>query len=135
MFQGLVDADDTGDKISGTPHDNAWLQRFNSAINARWSIKQIALNGVANDLDISEADFVIFTNTADLTVNGILAPSSPAKPGKTIHLRATAAGVVRFTHLSTACATSSRLFNLATSGPTPILLGWAEYSYNAAGND
>ena len=120
MLTRLVDHDDSGSLTDGTPHDNAWLQRLNDTIDARWTVKVISATGVINDLDIGEADFVIFTNTADLLVNGILAPSSPVKPGKTIHLRSVAAGVVRFAHLSAACATASRLFNLVASGPTPI---------------
>lgn len=131
MFQGLVDSDDTGDKISGTPHDNAWLQRFNNAINARWSITTISATGTVNDLDIGEADVVQLTNASALTITGFLAPSAPTKIGKRLQLIMFGSAPVLLAHQNAASASPNRLFNLVQSAPTPINGGGsAEFIYN-----
>jgi hypothetical protein len=135
MLTRLVDKDDSGGLTDGTPHDNTWLQRLNDTIDSRWSMVLISATGTVNNLDIGEADFVVFTNAADLTVTGILAPSAPAKPGKVIRCWSAGAGVVYFAHMSGAGGTQNRLFNLATSAPTPIFKGSAMFAYNQGGAD
>jgi hypothetical protein len=125
----MIDQDDSGDEISGSVHDNAWLQRLFDVVDARWSYLIITATGTVNDLQINEADLLIFQNAADLTVTGILAPSSPAKNGKPLRMICLGAGAVYLPHQSGLSSGPNRFNNWATSAPTPIYKGAAIYTY------
>jgi len=89
-------------------------------LQARWSEVTITATGTQNDLDISEADLVIFANASDITVTGIVAPSSPAKPGKPIRCVSTGAGNVYFSNQDSGSAAANRLTNFTSSGDATI---------------
>lgn len=116
--------DDSGDLTSGTILNNAWLQtQLLDPLDARWSRVTITATGTVNDLDISEADYVVFNNPSDLTVTGVLAPSSPSKPGKPWRFRSFGAGNVFFKHEGTGSSALNRFKNFLTTADTPVGAG------------
>src|SRR5438094_9666164 len=88
--------DDDGTGTIGTVLANAELQRLYDDIDARWSRVSISSTGSQNNLNISEADFVLLTNASDLTITGLVAPTTPAKPGKLPVFKSLGAGNVYF---------------------------------------
>lgn len=119
----IVDTDDDLTGLTGTVHTNAWLQTINDSIDARWSRATITLTGAQNNLSISEADLVIFNNASLLTVQGIAAPASPAKPGKRLICVSTGAGQVDFAPQNAGSTAANRLINFATVGNTSLAAG------------
>jgi len=124
--------DDIGDDVSGTPITNAWLQTVWDTLDARWSRASITSTGSQNNVSVSEADLVILNNASDLTITGIVAPASPAKPGKRLVLISTGAGNVFLAHQSGSSTAANRLINFATTGNTPLAagVGCAIYVYD-----
>jgi hypothetical protein len=120
----IVDTDSDGTPFVGTIHNNAWLQALLDLIDGRWSRVTITSTGTQNNLSIDDsgghdADLVIFNNATDLTITGIVAPSSPSKPGKPLRYICTGAGNVFFKHQNAGSAAANRMINIATSGDTP----------------
>jgi hypothetical protein len=134
MLTRLVDKDDTGDGMSGTPRDNAWLQRLNDTIDARWSVVSVTQTGTVNDLNYSEADLLLFGGlAAPLTITGLLAPAAPVKPGKVVRLRNASPFPIYLAHANAGSLAANRLYNTATSAPTPLAQnGTATYVYTGA---
>jgi len=108
----------------GTPINNAELQRIYDDMDARWSVTTVTATGTQNNLfSSSQPDLVIFNNASDLTVTGITAPSSPAKPGKPMRFVCVGAGNVFFAHENAGSTAANRLHNIITSGNTPCAGG------------
>lgn len=130
--------DDSGDFISGTVADNAWWQTVKTWIDGRWTRQSVSLTGSQNNLVITasslEADLILCTNATDLTITGITAPASPAKPGKKLVILSGGAGNVYLAHQSGSSTAANRLVNVATSLNTPLAagVGMAMYVYDDA---
>ncbi len=128
--------DDDGSGTTGTILDNAELQRVYDDVDARWSIYSTTSTGTQNDFSITsggvEADILRCNNVSDLTIQGIVAPASPAKPGKRLTIVSVGVGNVYLAHENTGSTAGYRLINMATTGNTPLVAakGWAELVYD-----
>jgi hypothetical protein len=132
MLTRLIDHDDSGGGTDGTPHDNAWLQRLNDTIDSRWSIftAPTTISGTVNDWNFNEADLIICGGAANLTITGLLAPTSPAKNGKVVRIWNYGTGIISLPHANAGSAAANRLFNFMSVAPTPIgQYGFASYVY------
>lgn len=74
--------DDDGTGTTGTILNNAEKVTLYNQIDARWSESGISNVGTVNNLDFLEADSIRAINASLATYTGLLAPASPAKPGK-----------------------------------------------------
>ncbi len=132
--------DDDGSGTTGTAGTNAWLQTLLDLIDGRWSALTTTSTGSQHNLSITssgiEADVLFCNNASDLTLTGIAAPASPAKPGKCLVVIAGGAGNVFLTHNSGSSSVGNKLINFVTSGLTPLAAGKgrAVYRYDAAVN-
>lgn len=132
----IVDTDDSGSGTDGTLHNNAWLQTLNLSIDARWSEITVTSTGSQNNLSITsggiEADVIVCANATDLTITGIAAPASPAKPGKRLAILALGTGNVFLSYESGSSSAANRLRNFASSAATPLCagIGRAYYVYD-----
>jgi len=119
--------DDTGDHVSGSIGDNAWVQLVKAWVDARWSRLTVTSTGSQNNLSITsgglEADLLLCNNASDLTLTGIAAPASPAKPGKRLIVISIGAGHVYLAHQSGSSTAANRLANIFTAGATPLAAG------------
>lgn len=130
--------DDDGTGTTGTLLNNSERQSMLDRIDAWRTEYTITSTGSQNDLSITssgvEADVLRCSNASDLTITGIAAPASPAKPGKLLIVRSVGAGNVYLKHQNASSTAANRLVNAATSADTPLAQGrgWAIYSYDAA---
>jgi hypothetical protein len=138
-----VDIDDSGDNLSGTIHNNAWLQdlqqRIDNALIGN-TMLTVTPSGVVNDWDpgiVGDTTIVIGSNTANLTVTGF-APAGGAKPGQRLLVINSGAYTVGFKYNSTGSAAGNRLLTynnsdmlLSTGGG--IANGFAQFTYAAYG--
>jgi len=115
--------DDDGSGTTGTIGNNAWLQALFDTLDARWSRVTITSTGTQNNLSVSDADLVLLNNASALTITGIAAPSSPAKPGKKLVLCSIGAGQVNLAQQNASSTAANRLINFATSANTPLAAG------------
>lgn len=118
-----TDTDDDGSGTTGTIRTNAWLQAIYDTLDGRWSRATITSTGSQNNLSISEADLVIFNNASDLTITGIVAPASPAKPGKPMRFVSTGAGHVFLAHQNASSTAANRIICPVTSANLPFAAG------------
>lgn len=120
-----TDADATG--RGGTIRDNAWKTTLYDQADAWRTLYTITSTGTVNDLSLTsggvEADVVRLNNASALTVTGIAAPASPAKPGKVLILRSVGAGNVALAHENAGSTAANRLINLATSANSSLVAG------------
>ena len=132
--------DDSGGGVDGTVFNNAWLQGMLNLIDARWSSISNTTTGTQNNVSITtggvEADVFAWGGSADTTITGFAAPSSPAKPWKPlIILNGSNTANVFLAHLSGSSSAANQMNNLATSAPTPLgLRGAAIYVYSSGTN-
>lgn len=119
--------DSDGTPGSGTIANNTFWQGFQDRIDAWRARKTITLTGNQDDLSLAvssrEADLLICNNATLLTIRGIAAPVSPAKPGKVLMIISTGAGQVDFAHENVSSAAANRLVNFATSANTSLAAG------------
>lgn len=130
----LTDSD--GTPSTGTVLTNAERQAMLDLIDARWTQQTISLAGTQNDLSITssgvEADRLIFANASDVTLTGIAAPTSPAKPGKPLQLYSTGAGLVILNDQDAGSSAANRV--ITNSGVQLYLaagIGRAEIVYDS----
>jgi hypothetical protein len=133
MLTRLVDKDDTGDTTSGTIRDNGWLQQLNNTIDARWSVYLVNPGGgVINNFDVQQCDYLQLNTTSDVTITGILAPTSPVKNGKPLRISVNGTGTVYLPSGDGRSTAINQFFNLARTGPTPIKNGGATFVHNGS---
>lgn len=109
-----TDTDDDGSGTTGTIHNNAWLQAIYAALDARWSEATTTSTGTQNNFSISEADVLRCNNASLLTLNGIVAPASPAKPGKRLIIVSVGAGQVDLANENASSTAANRIINGVT---------------------
>lgn len=124
--------DDDGTGTTGSILNAADRSGLYDDIDGRWSRVTISLTGSNNNVSVSEADVVYLSNASLLTITGIVAPASPAKPGKPLWLVAAGAGQVDFVNASGSSTAANRLLNFATSGNTSLAPGSASVQGGAA---
>lgn len=114
----IVDTDDDGTGTTGTIHNNAWLQTINVSIDGRWSELTTTSTGSQNNFSITsgslEADVLLCNNASALTLTGIVAPASPAKPGKRLVIVSVGAGQVNLSNQSGSSTAANRIVNGVT---------------------
>lgn len=115
--------DDDGSGTTGTIINNAEKTTLYDQIDGRWSEATITSTGTQNNLTYSEADVIRCNNASDLTLTGITAPASPAKPGKRLVVVSVGAGNVFLAHQSGSSTAANRIINFATSANTPLAAG------------
>lgn len=135
---GLL-TDDDGSGTTGTILNNSERQSMLDLIDARWSLVYVTATGSQNNVSITsggvEADVMVCSNASDLTITGIVAPASPAKPGKLLTIIAAGAGHVYLSHMSASSSAANRLYNKVGSGPTPLTAGSGRATYCYLGSE
>jgi hypothetical protein len=108
--------------------NNARLQAIYDALDGRWSEATTTSTGTQNNFSISEADVLRCNNASLLTLNGIVAPASPAKPGKRLILTSVGAGQVDLANQNASSTAANRIItgvtgtiSLAAGSGTAIL--------------
>lgn len=135
MITRLPVVDDTGDGTSGTAITAAWWAQVCDMIDGRWSIHTNTSAGNVNDYVTNEADMVFCANPTALSIQGIVAPAAPLKPGKTIRIvpGVNSLAAVSFVHVSAACAPVNRMvLHFEGRGLTLSALGSATFVYTDA---
>jgi len=131
MITRTVDTDDSGTGTDGTIHNNAWLQAIYDALDARWSEFTTTSTGSQNNFAYSEADTIRANNASALTLTGLLAPASPAKPGKPLRLVAIGAGTVTLNNEDAASTAANRIITGTGAALTlAATTGWALLVYD-----
>ncbi len=115
--------DDDGTGTTGTPWNAAQRNADWDVVDGRWSRITVTSTGSVNNLSITtggvEADLIIFNNASDLTITGIVAPTSPLKPAKPLRYMCIGAGNVFFKHQNASSTAANRLACFVSSGDTP----------------
>jgi hypothetical protein len=109
-----TDTDDDGTGTTGTIHKYAWLQAVYDVVDARWEENTTTSTGSQNNFDISDADVLRCNNASLLTLTGIAAPASPAKPGKRLIIYSVGAGQVDLANQSASSTAANRIINGVT---------------------
>lgn len=121
----VADVDANGAGTSGTVRDNAWKTSLYDQIDARWTELVVTATGSQNNLSITsgsvEADVLLCGNASALTLTGIAAPASPAKPGKRLVIMSTNTGSVSLANNSGSSSAANRI--ITPSGQTIVLSG------------
>jgi hypothetical protein len=94
--------------------NNARLQAIYDALDGRWSEATTTSTGSQNNFSISEADVLRCNNASLLTLTGIVAPASPAKPGKRLVILSVGAGQVDIANQNASSTAANRIINGVT---------------------
>lgn len=127
--------DDDGTGTFGTIINAAQRTADLDMIDARWSKLSLTLTGTQNNLSITtgsvEADFIRMNPASALTITGVVAPVSPAKPGKTVTFKNVSNQIVTFPNASGSSSAANQLF-LPTAGTIQLgARGWIAFQYNS----
>lgn len=128
MNRSLATAvNDDGTGATGTILNTTWWTAAQDMIDAMKSRVTISLTGTQNNMSITqggiEGDLILLDNATDITITGIAAPASPAKPGKSIILRPINTGNVYVSYNSGGSLAGNKIITNVSSGLTPILAG------------
>lgn len=108
-----TDTDDDGSGTTGTIRTNAWLQLIYDALDGRWSELTTTSTGSQNNFSITsgglEADALRCNNASALTLTGIAAPATPAKPAKRLIIEPVGAGTVSLADQSGSSTAANRI--------------------------
>ena len=133
-----IDIDDSGDNLSGTPHNNAWLQAFQDKIDKALGVVLTfdATTGTVNNWALNPAHAedrcVMWSGTATLTITGI----AGGLPGDRLTIKNTNAtgptGARIFLPMqASGSLAANQFYNVVQSAPTPIgPAGWVTYVYH-----
>jgi hypothetical protein len=123
--------DDDGTLTTGTIWNNAWKTELYDQIDARWSEATTTATGTQNNLSISEADTFRANNATALTITGLVAPATPAKPGKPLRVVAIGAGTVTLNNEDAGSTAANRIITGTGAALTLAAgTGWALLVYD-----
>lgn len=130
-FGTMVDVDDTGDHLSGTLHNNAWLQTLQGLVDG---VAIVFLNGsgTVNDLAIpgkTKDTYVQIQASAPMSITGIAGGAI----GDRLTLFNPSAFPIFLLHGNGGSSAHNEFYNIAQSAPTPLgTNGSATYVHNGA---
>lgn len=134
----LVDVNDTGDNLSGTPHTNEWLQDLQDRIDAALGFTMYFANqvGTQNNLVLSPAAaedrYVEWSGTSTLILTGV----AGGRQGDRLWIKNVSANgsSIFIPNLANGQSSGANLFyNTAISGATPIApKGYARYVHDGS---
>lgn len=125
--------DDDGTGTTGTVVNNAWLQAVWDTLDGRWSEATTTATGNQDNVSFSEADVLRCNNATTITLRGLLAPTTPAKPGKPLILYSLGAGSVVLNNQDANSTAANRL--ITGTGAAVTLTagsGWAVLVYDSS---
>lgn len=118
--------DDSGAGTDGTIINNAAKTTLYDELDARWSELTTTSTGNQDNFVITsasiEADVLRCNNASLLTLRGIAAPASPAKPGKKLIIVSVGAGQVDLSNQDTNSTAANRIITGHTNAATKISL-------------
>jgi hypothetical protein len=122
-----VDTDDSGDGISGTIHDNSWLQsKYNSIENPFISRSTITTTGNQTAINSGLARWLYCNNAALLTIQGMAAGTE----GQRVFVVSTGGGQVDIANQNGSASAANRIITGVT-GSISLMNGMAALVYDA----
>lgn len=123
--------DDDGTGTTGTIANQAWLTTFYDTLDGRWSEVSTTSTGNQDNVDFTQADTLRCNNATTITLRGLLAPASPAKPGKRLIIVSVGAGSVVLNDQDANSTAANRIITGTSAAVTLTAgTGWAVLIYD-----